>query len=144
MSKLKVYEVVLKASVSRHEKVAASSPEEAAKLAIEMCRVPLMTNVSFSARWLEEQDVVEETGELSIEILGTCDECGAGITSQTVDGQPWNWAPGDENCYSMLCYPCAMKRKEAGNYCPHYERFYRCESCPLGEPCKHEWEGSEG
>jgi hypothetical protein len=80
----------------------------------------------------------EEIYELTHEIQGECSECKLVFLSNHSPDPSWPWtnANGDDRGYTTICYGCAQKRKEKGDFCPLFGEFYRninCEGCPAHE-----------
>ena len=124
--------------------VAAESMSEAVKIVREFHCQPRTVEIKPSPTWVEPVPESPEEGyeiyEYTSQIIGDCEDCGLILFEGNADANDWPWqhASGDEGCYTTICYPCAMKRKEAGNYCPFYNHFYRaekygCQDCPAGE-----------
>ena len=76
-----------------------------------------------------------EVYELTHEIQGECADCGLIFLSRHSPNPDWPWVStsGDEGYYTEICYPCAQKRKENGNYCPDGEHYYKRDCCPHEE-----------
>lgn len=121
--------------------IEAETIEEAVKIAQEKHCEPRQVTITPRPTWAEpyrdDMEEGEEIYELTHEIQGKCDECGLIFLSDHKPDPTWPWlyASGDERACTSICYGCAQKRKEQGNYCPAWEDFfrgYRCKDCPEG------------
>jgi hypothetical protein len=131
--------------------VEAESIEEAVKIVREQHCKPRMVEVTPHPTWAEplpEGQELDELFEFTWELGPQCDDCGRQMFHQRgtktgnheTDSWPWTYASGDEGCYTDICWPCAQKRKEAGNYCAYMNNYYRvdyrCGECPESG-CRH-------
>jgi hypothetical protein len=126
--------------------IEAESMDEAIKVARDLHCDETTAKVSYNPDWLqtkpEDADEHREDLERWHEIYGECDDCGVTLFESHGEKNPdndWPWAhdAGDTRHHTYICYPCAMKRKAAGNYCPFFKHFYRsykegCDKCPEG------------
>jgi len=117
--------------------VEAANIEEAVAITERDHCQPRMVEVKPKPSWAEPYPEDAEEGtevyELTHEILDKCADCGIALFSrggQVSKGWPWSYDSGDEGSYTTICYPCAMKRKEAGNYCPDCGAYYSKHYCP--------------
>jgi len=124
--------------------IEADSMDEAIRIAREKHCGKESVEISYRPDWLqskpEDADEDWECVEYSHEVYGMCDDCE--ITLFESHGEknpdndwPWQHDAGDTRHHTHICYPCAMKRKEAGNYCSFFKHFYRsykegCDKCP--------------
>ena len=128
--------------------VEAATRSDAIKLAREKHCAPRMIEVTPSPTWLGEIPVdADEDYEIFDDsynrVFHDCEDCKLVLfegPGKKDNDWPWQYAAGDDGHHTYICYPCAMKRKAAGNYCPFYNHFYRddhhhgCDSCgPPGE-----------
>jgi hypothetical protein len=125
--------------------VEAATRSDAIKLAREKHCAPRMIEVTPHPEWLGEvPDDADEDYEIHDDswnrVHHDCDDCGLVLfegPGEKDNDWPWQYASGDDGMYTNICYPCAMKRKEAGNYCAWYKHFYRdnpvCKDCPAGK-----------
>lgn len=128
--------------------VEAETIGEAVKIVKEKHCGPRMVEVTPYPTWAEplpEGKDPEEIYELTYEIHGACEDCKTTLfNTKTPEQSEWEWtyASGDDGCHTDICYPCAQKRKEAGNYCAQHRNYYRddhhhgCDSCPVGDCSK--------
>ena len=117
--------------------IEADTIEDAVRIATEEHCQPRMVEVTPHPTWAEPYPEDAEEGteiyELTHEVSGNCADCGVTIFSRggtKHDDWPWSYASGDEGCYTEICYPCAVKRKDAGNFCPRFDSFYLRPCCP--------------
>lgn len=141
----KTYHVKLEPSTvwGKDVEVEAESMSEAVKIAKEKLCGKEQVEVSYHPTCVqpkpEDADEDYELYEYDHSIYGECDDCGIILFedgSENPDNDwPWQVAAGDTRHHTYICYPCAMKRKEVGNYCPFFKHFYRsykegCDKCP--------------
>jgi hypothetical protein len=121
--------------------IMAETIEQAVQIAQEKHCAPRQVTVTPRPTWVEPyregMEEGEEIYELTHEIQGECDECKLVFLSGHKPDPSWPWtnATGDDDGYTNICYACAQKRKEKGDYCPRFENYYRgpsCEDCPPG------------
>ena len=125
--------------------VTAESMSEAVKIVREFHCEKRTVEITPTPTWVEPAPENPEEGyeiyEYSNQIYGDCEDCGLVLFEQgNPEGNDWPWqhTNGDDGHHTNICYPCAQKRKEAGNYCAFYENYYRddhhhgCDSCPAG------------
>ena len=154
----KTYIVGLKPTTvhGKDVEIEAESMDEAIKIAAELHCGKEQVEISYDpvALSVKPDDAEEgwECFEFDYDIYDTCADCGLTLFNCYGEGNPdndWPWqhTNGDEGHYTNICYPCAMKRKEAGNHCPLFNRFFRdegtsCEDCPENDcpPAKERWE----
>jgi len=123
--------------------VEADSMAEAVKWAREIYCSKEQVEVSYHPTCVEPrpEDAGEdyELFEYNHEIYGECDDCKIALfeshEKNPDNDWPWQHEAGDTRHQTYVCYPCAMKRKEVGNYCPYFKHFYRtyktgCDKCP--------------
>jgi hypothetical protein len=144
---MKTYRVHLEPSsvYGKNVDIEAESMDEAIKIAREKHCGKEMVEVSYHPDWLqpkpEDADEDWECYEYWHEIYHDCDDCGIVLFESHGDKRnpdndwPWQHDAGDTRHQTYICYPCAMKRKEEGNYCPFFKHFYRsykegCDKCP--------------
>jgi len=123
--------------------IEAETIEEAVKIAREKHCEPRMVEVTPTPTWVEPYPEEEgaEVYELGHQVHGDCADCDLTLFTNTgtpkTDEWPWSYTSADDGMYTDVCYPCAMKRKEAGNYCAYFKHFYRddpvCGECPAGK-----------
>lgn len=146
--KKKIYVVNLQPSTvyAKSVEIEAESMDEAIKLAQANHCGKEMVEVSYSANWIQPKPEDAEEGwecfEYCHQVHGQCDDCGVTLFESHGEknpdhDHPWDWEAGDTRHHTYICYPCAMKRKEAKNYCPFFKHFYRsykegCDKCPEG------------
>ena len=143
---MKKYHVKLEPSsvYGRDVEVEASSMDEAVKIAKQIHCGKEQVEVSYHPTCVEprpdDADEDYELFEYDHQIYGECDDCKIALfeshgTRNPDNDWPWQHDAGDTRHQTYICYPCAMKRKEEGNYCPFYKHFYRdekegCDTCP--------------
>jgi hypothetical protein len=123
--------------------IEAETIEQAVVIAREKHSQPRQVTVNPRPTWVEPyrdgMEDGEEIYELTHEIEGECSECKLVFLSnhKPDPSWPWNYASGDDRGYTNICYGCAQKRKEKGDFCPLFENYHRnsptCEDCPAGE-----------
>ncbi len=126
--------------------VEATNKSDAIKLAREKHCAPRMIEVTPHPTWVGEvPDDADEDYEIFDEsynqVFHDCEDCKTVLfegPGKKDNDWPWQYAAGDDGHHTYICYPCAMKRKEAGNYCAYFKNYYRddhhhgCDSCPVG------------
>lgn len=115
----KLFEVSLKATIHKFVKIEAESAEEAVAIAKrDHCKRTM--EVDLTPDWLDYAERVEETGELSMEVVGECDNCGRILVSRRNEddenphGWPWLYGtpsdaqvgPDKNRFYFTWCYAC--------------------------------------
>ena len=91
--------------------IEAESAEEAARIALSDYTKPKERTVRMRPTWMETRKKEQQTGELSMEIMGLCCRCGEGVINQHGDephprGWPWSWATLDDHGEKLCCYAC--------------------------------------
>ena len=145
-SHMKTYHVKLEASAvyGKDVEIEAESMSEAVEIARNRHCGKEQVEISYSPKCVEPKpdDAGEdyELFEYNHEIFGECDDCKVSLfesfSEKNPDNDyPWQHAAGDTRHHTYICYPCAIKRKEEGNYCPFFKHFYRdekegCDTCP--------------
>jgi hypothetical protein len=142
------YHIYLKPSTvyGKSVEVEANSMDEAIKIArVKHCNEEKVA-VSYHPEGLQPkpadagEDWDPELSDEWHEVYHDCDDCGVVLFTSSGEKNPdndWPWQhdAGDTRHHTYICYPCAMKRKEEGNYCPFFRHFYRsykegCDTCP--------------
>jgi len=121
--KKKKFDVSMEAAVSKTVQVEAETAEVALLIAKE-AHSKQTVEVSLKATWVEESDIAENLGEMTIEVEGYCDECGYPFLRRhermdnTKDKHPkgWPWIYGTPTQaqvgpeynpdYFTWCYGC--------------------------------------
>lgn len=124
--------------------VEADNLSDAVKLVREKHCEPRQVTVNPYPTWAEPipegQDNLGECDEMTYQVFHDCEDCKDILFEYGKPDNDWPWqhAAGDDGHHTYICYPCAMKRKEAGNYCAYFKNYYRddhhhgCDSCPVG------------
>lgn len=108
------YEILLEATVRKQVRFEGTSPEHAAKIALELCAEPQEMKVDLHPTWMEEKEKAEVTGELSMGIMGKCVMCGNAIVDRDVPGQPWVYKHRGSYREDLICYPCGKDKLPDG------------------------------
>ena len=125
-------------------RVKANSIEEAVATAERDHCEPRQVTINPKPTWAEPlpEDPDKEIYELSHEVFDRCADCQLVIFNhggEISKKWPWSYTSGDKGDSTNICYPCAMKRKEAGNYCAAFDTYYRddhhygCSKCPIND-----------
>lgn len=118
----KMFEILMETKATKTLKIEAETVEEAVRAAFSQRRQTV--HLAFSPTWVEEAEKAQELGELSMEIVARCDNCGDPIVCRhkRVDGtmeehpKAWPWlygTPSQEQVgpdkspdYFIWCYQC--------------------------------------
>jgi len=122
--------------------IEAESMSEAVEIARNRHCGKEQVEVSYRPEWVEprpaDADEDYEIFEYNHQVFGECVDCKVVLFEsheKNLDNDwPYQYHSADEGDYTLVCHPCATKRKEVGNYCPFFDNFYRssklgCDKC---------------